>query len=89
MGIQNRIKYDYTSTILPGQVTVTGAGKLAGGVGMRLEYNFESRAYFMISGMILDKGFSIVFGENVRIFPDKSKRYRPVSMGIIIGLSQL
>ena len=55
------IKYEYTSTIFSGQVVLNGAGKLAGGIGIRLEYNFESRAHFMISGMMLDKGFNIVY----------------------------
>lgn len=70
------IKYDYTSTTLPGQVILTGAGKLADGIGMRLEYNFESRAYFMISGMMLDKEFSIIYewsGFNNGYIKEKSK----------------
>ncbi len=53
-------------------------GRISGGMGIRAEFNFRCRTYMMISGMIIDKGFRVVYewkGDNGE-YSKQGVRYR-------------
>ena len=76
----NAYSFNYVSvrSSPPGIASFYGGGRICGGMGIRAEFNFRSRAYMMISGSIIDKGNRVIYewnGDNGEYFR-QGQRYR-------------